>query len=64
MIDKFLLSRYADSLIETYSGGNKRKLSAAIAMVGNPPVVCLDEPTTGLDPVARRHVWQALTDYR
>lgn len=64
MIDKFLLSRYADNLIETYSGGNKRKLSVAVAMVGNPPVICLDEPTTGIDPLARRHLWQMLKEYR
>ena len=35
----------------TYSGGNKRKLSVAIALIGNPPVVFLDEPSTGMDPV-------------
>ena len=42
------------------SGGNKRKLCTAIALVGDPPVVYLDEPTTGMDPVARRQLWQAL----
>ena len=40
----------------TYSGGNKRKLSVGIAMIGNPPVVFLDEPSTGMDPVSRRHM--------
>ena len=38
------------------SGGNKRKLSVAIAMIGSPPIVFLDEPSTGMDPVARRFV--------
>lgn len=64
LMDKLLLSRYADRRIETYSGGNKRKLSTAAALVGNPPLVCLDEPTTGMDPMARRHLWQVLTEYR
>ena len=42
------------------SGGNKRKLSTAIALVGNPPIVLLDEPTTGMDPATRRFLWNAL----
>lgn len=46
------------------SGGNKRKLSTAIALVGNPAVVYLDEPTTGMDPGAKRKLWQVLTKYR
>jgi ATP-binding cassette subfamily A (ABC1) protein 3 len=40
-----------------YSGGNKRKLNVAMALVGDPPVVLLDEPSTGVDPVARRNLW-------
>ncbi|XP_054718877.1 phospholipid-transporting ATPase ABCA7-like [Uloborus diversus] len=46
----------------TYSGGNKRKLSTAIALVGNPSVVFLDEPTTGMDPKARRFLWNCIID--
>ena len=41
----------------TYSGGNKRKLSVAIAMIGNPPIIFLDEPSTGIDPISRRSMW-------
>ena len=42
---------------DSYSGGNKRKLSVAIALVGNPPVVLADEPSTGVDPSAKRFLW-------
>uniref|UniRef100_A0A3Q3BQ74 P-type phospholipid transporter n=1 Tax=Kryptolebias marmoratus TaxID=37003 RepID=A0A3Q3BQ74_KRYMA len=44
----------------SYSGGNMRKLSTAIALIGGPPVVFLDEPTTGMDPKARRALWNAI----
>ncbi|XP_036901420.1 retinal-specific phospholipid-transporting ATPase ABCA4 isoform X3 [Sturnira hondurensis] len=55
------LSLYADRLASTYSGGNKRKLSTAIALIGCPPLVLLDEPTTGMDPQARRMLWNTIT---
>ncbi|KAI8797159.1 ATP-binding cassette sub-family A member 3 [Biomphalaria glabrata] len=58
------LSQYADKQCQTYSGGNKRKLSTAIALIGDPDVVFLDEPTTGMDPVARRMLWEVLTEVR
>ncbi|CAM6104749.1 unnamed protein product [Calypogeia fissa] len=44
----------------SYSGGMKRRLSVAIALIGNPKMVFLDEPTTGMDPVTRRHVWDII----
>merc|ERR1711871_907163 len=43
------------------SGGNKRKLSVAIALMGGPPLVFLDEPSTGVDPVARRFMWEVIS---
>ena len=55
------LFKYADSRCGTYSGGIKRKLSTAIAIVGNPPLILLDEPTTGMDPNTRRYLWDVLT---
>jgi ATP-binding cassette, subfamily A (ABC1), member 3 len=58
------LMKYADYECGRYSGGNKRKLSTAIALIGSPKLICLDEPTTGMDPVSRRHLWDTLTRYR
>eukprot|EP00744_Colponema_vietnamica_P001462 GILI01002420.1.p1 GENE.GILI01002420.1~~GILI01002420.1.p1 ORF type:complete len:1195 (+),score=422.18 GILI01002420.1:401-3586(+) len=54
------LEQYADRPAGGYSGGNKRKLSVAIAMVGGPPIVFLDEPSTGMDPVSRRFMWDVI----
>ncbi|XP_062985205.1 phospholipid-transporting ATPase ABCA1 [Elgaria multicarinata webbii] len=56
-VRKLSLMKYAEKYAGTYSGGNKRKLSTAIALIGGPPVVFLDEPTTGMDPKARRFLW-------
>lgn len=50
--------------ISLTSGGNKRKLSTAIAMIGNPSVLFLDEPTSGLDPAARKHLWDTVSEER
>uniref|UniRef100_A0A8K9XBH7 P-type phospholipid transporter n=1 Tax=Oncorhynchus mykiss TaxID=8022 RepID=A0A8K9XBH7_ONCMY len=59
-IQKLGLSEYAGRCAGTYSGGNKRKLSTAIAMIGCPALVLLDEPTTGMDPHSRRFLWTAI----
>ncbi|XP_033006988.1 retinal-specific phospholipid-transporting ATPase ABCA4 [Lacerta agilis] len=59
-IQKLGLLVYADQLAGTYSGGNKRKLSTAIALIGCPPLVLLDEPTTGMDPQSRRFLWNSI----
>ncbi|KAJ7308251.1 hypothetical protein JRQ81_008776 [Phrynocephalus forsythii] len=54
------LMQYAERPAGRYSGGNKRKLSTAIALIGDPPVIFLDEPTTGMDPRAKRFLWNAI----
>ncbi|XP_065190640.1 phospholipid-transporting ATPase ABCA1-like isoform X1 [Sycon ciliatum] len=56
-MSKLSLTRYANKSAGSYSGGNKRKLSTAMALIGKPPVIFLDEPTTGMDPKARRFLW-------
>jgi len=65
MVEKQLvemnLKQYENIPAGTYSGGNKRKLSVAIAMIGNPAVVFLDEPSTGMDPEARRFMWNVIS---
>ncbi|XP_071529902.1 phospholipid-transporting ATPase ABCA3-like [Panulirus ornatus] len=55
------LTECAERPSSTYSGGNRRKLSTAMALVGSPPLVFLDEPTSGVDPVSRRRVWTAIS---
>ena len=46
-----------NAMCGTYSGGNKRKLSTAIALIAQPRIIFLDEPTSGVDPVSRRNLW-------
>ena len=60
LIEMTDLQNHAYKCTETYSGGNRRKLSLALAIVGNPSVIFLDEPTTGVDPTARRKIWSTL----
>ncbi|XP_057706240.1 phospholipid-transporting ATPase ABCA1-like isoform X2 [Corythoichthys intestinalis] len=59
-VRKLGLLKYADKAAGSYSGGNLRKLSTAMALIGAPPVVFLDEPTTGMDPKARRALWNCI----
>eukprot|EP00238_Polyblepharides_amylifera_P013822 CAMPEP_0196598342 /NCGR_PEP_ID=MMETSP1081-20130531/94265_1 /TAXON_ID=36882 /ORGANISM="Pyramimonas amylifera, Strain CCMP720" /LENGTH=1870 /DNA_ID=CAMNT_0041924027 /DNA_START=155 /DNA_END=5767 /DNA_ORIENTATION=+ len=61
LLQRMDLTRYADRQAGRYSGGNKRKLSVGIALVGDPPVVLLDEPSTGMDPEARRFMWDVIS---
>nr|QST14977.1 ABCA3 protein [Diaphanosoma celebensis] len=64
LTDKLLLRDHIDKQVKELSGGNKRKLSTAVALVGDPPIVFLDEPTTGMDPVARRQLWDTISRVR
>lgn len=60
MIELFGLAEYKNALAKTLSGGWKRKLSIAMAMIGEPKVLFLDEPTLGLDVLARRELWKVI----
>jgi ABC-2 type transport system ATP-binding protein len=60
LLERFALTDAADRKVSTYSGGMRRRLDIAMSLIGNPPVIFLDEPTTGLDPEARIEVWQAV----
>ena len=54
------IEEYADRKCATYSGGNKRKLNVAQALVADPPIVFLDEPSSGVDPASRRKLWKII----
>jgi len=61
-LSEMQLQLYRNRWSGTLSGGNKRKLSVAMALIGEPPIVFLDEPSTGMDPVARRFMWKVIDD--
>lgn len=62
LLAQFGLTEAASRKVSTYSGGMRRRLDLAMSLTGHPPVVFLDEPTTGLDPQARREVWAAVRE--
>jgi ABC-2 type transport system ATP-binding protein len=62
LLDRFELADEAASPASTYSGGMKRRLDLAMTLVGDPRVIFLDEPTTGLDPRSRRTMWQVVRE--
>lgn len=58
------LTDKADTFAKYLSGGQKRKLSVGIAVIGDPKIIILDEPTAGVDPYSRRHMWSVLQNRR
>ena len=63
-IDAFQLSEFADRKCQTYSGGQRRRVDIALGVIHQPRVVFLDEPTTGLDPQSRAHMWDEVRRLR
>jgi ABC-2 type transport system ATP-binding protein len=62
LLRRFSLTDAGGRRAATYSGGMRRRLDIAMSLIGSPPVIFLDEPTTGLDPEARTEVWQAVRE--
>ena len=62
LLERFELTDAADRLVRTFSGGMRRRLDLAAALVHNPPVLFLDEPTTGLDPYGRTELWRVIEE--
>jgi ABC-2 type transport system ATP-binding protein len=62
LLERLGLTAAADRLVKTFSGGMRRRLDLAASLVAHPPVIFLDEPTTGLDPASRLELWQLLRE--
>ena len=62
LIDRFDLGEFADRIAETYSGGQRRRLDVVASLIASPPVLFLDEPTTGLDPRSRTELWDEISE--
>jgi ATP-binding cassette subfamily A (ABC1) protein 3 len=60
IIEMIDIKKHANKCIENYSGGNKKKLLLALAIIGNSPVIFLDKPAVGVNPTARRNIWSTL----
>ncbi len=62
VLERFSLTEAADRLVKTYSGGMRRRLDIGASLIARPPVLFLDEPTTGLDPRTRNDVWEFIRE--
>ena len=62
LLARFALTDAAGRRVGTYSGGMRRRLDIAMSLIGSPPVLFLDEPTTGLDPQSRNEVWKTIRE--
>lgn len=62
LLSQFGLTDAANRMVSTYSGGMRRRIDLAMSLVGKPPLIFLDEPTTGLDPEARKEVWKVVKE--
>jgi ABC-2 type transport system ATP-binding protein len=62
LLEEFGLTSAGDRVLKTYSGGMRRRLDLAAALVANPPILFLDEPTTGLDPQSRQGLWTSIEE--
>jgi ABC-2 type transport system ATP-binding protein len=62
LLDRFELTDAGERLVKTYSGGMRRRLDLAASLVTRPPVLFLDEPTTGLDPTSRQRMWDVIRE--
>ena len=60
LLERFVLTEAADRIAKKYSGGMRRRLDLAVSLIAAPPVLFLDEPTTGLDPRSRTELWEVL----
>jgi ABC-2 type transport system ATP-binding protein len=63
-IESFQLAEFADRQVGTYSGGQRRRLDVALGVIHSPQIIFLDEPTAGLDPPSRAHMWQEVSRLR
>ncbi len=62
LLDRFDLTQASGKQVSTYSGGMRRRLDLAMTLIGDPKIIFLDEPTTGLDPRSRRTMWQIISE--
>uniref|UniRef100_A0A8B9CUN1 ATP binding cassette subfamily A member 13 n=1 Tax=Anser brachyrhynchus TaxID=132585 RepID=A0A8B9CUN1_9AVES len=60
LVNRLHLNAHVDKLVRTYSAGTKRKLSTAVALVGKPQILLLDEPSSGMDPCSKRYLWKTI----